>query len=262
MYAEDPVSEIIIRPQTEEEEFVRIKQTLSVLPWFKKNGFQVCLPTHKSFEALYPEAEKYFGTTYNSSFQPVDPHFPNEEYFQKLFSSEIYDPSAYAKGLARVFSGKEIFEKALRKLVVLNKNWGFKLMPKYQILLTLWGTGGSYDSANGHIIIKTTTSGNFYIDPLSTCIHEMVHIGIEENLVRKFRLTHWEKEYVVDSICAIYLKELVPGYKYQKDLWREAHPDKLDSEVEIPLPTACINEETIVHTLPEVISHYVKEHPR
>ena len=42
-----------------------------------------------------------------------------------------------------------------------------------------------------------------------TIIHEIVHIGIEEPIVRKYNLDQWQKERVVDLICKLYLKDII-----------------------------------------------------
>ena len=252
VYGEETCSEIIFRAQTQKEECDRIKYTLLKLGWYAKNGYRVILPYHESFEALYLEAKSSLsGISDGASFVKY-PYFQNEEQFWKIFYSEIYDPESYVNGVKLLSAGKEDIEKALKKFTVLQKNWGFKLMPKYQILLTLYGVGGSYEVSAGNVIVLTTPEGQLgSLGALGLPIHEMVHIGIEEDIVQKFHLTHWEKEHLVDSICALYLKNILPEYKYQKV-----------SETIVTNMATFINEETIVHNLPLAISNFVKAYPR
>ena len=41
--------------------------------------------------------------------------------------------------------------------------------------------------------MKVNKNGEFSENPSHTIIHEIIHIGIEENIVKKFKLTHIEK---------------------------------------------------------------------
>ncbi len=38
--------------------------------------------------------------------------------------------------------------------------------------------------------------------PAHTPVHELVHIGIEEIIVQRFKLSHWEKERTVDLVTS------------------------------------------------------------
>jgi hypothetical protein len=258
IYGKETLPEVICRALTKEEEFDRIKVTISELPWLKKNGYfrYVTLPQHKNFEAFYLVAEKFTCPSSDivQSGSTTIPHFSNEEHFQKIFFSEIYDSNSYSQGLKESSSSKETIEKALRKLILLKKNWGFNLMPKCQVLLTLYGVGGNYDCDTNWIFIKTTPKGiSSYNSPSTSIIHEMVHIGIEKNIVQKFKLTWMEKEHLVDMICSIYLKEFLPKYTFQTEVLKFPPPAGMCDFV---------HEESIVHNLPLAISNFVTRYPR
>lgn len=99
----------------------------------------------------------------------------------------------------------EIFKK-------LNQNWGFKVFDNYKIVLTYYGTGGSYHYKTGEIIIRhkrEVKKPYFY-----TIFHEAIHIGIEENIVRNI-IYHNNKKKVllmlsVANICqTIYNKKWI-----------------------------------------------------
>jgi hypothetical protein len=63
----------------------------------------------------------------------------------------------------------------------------------------LYGLGGRYNLSTATVTLLTT---EFLKKPASeTILHEIVHIGIEETIVNKYRLSHWEKERLVDLIC-------------------------------------------------------------
>ena len=63
--------------------------------------------------------------------------------------------------------------------------------------------------------MKTKESGKFSRVPYHTIVHEIIHIGMEESIVKKFELTHVEKEGLVDSICANYFDDLLIDYVVQ-----------------------------------------------
>jgi hypothetical protein len=91
---------------------------------------------------------------------------------------------------------------------------------------------------------ETKSSGN---NP-NTAIHEIVHLGIEENIVRKYRLTHEEKERLVDLICEMRFKKLYPENDLQK---------RGDSRID-----EFITLEALNNNLPLAVENYVKKYPR
>lgn len=132
---------------------------------------------------------------------------------------------------------------------VLKKNWGFSLLPTYEIVLTLYGPGADYDAQNGIIQLQTTPDGDFKrATNHELLFHEIVHIGVEEAIVEKYELSHWEKERLVDLICARYLNELLPEYQLQT---------RGDARID-----AFVDEWSIVHDLPAAIERFVQSYPR
>lgn len=99
-----------------------------------------------------------------------------------------------------------------------NWDWGFKEFKTYQINLTLYGPGGSYNPDEGSILIYTNPSGNFknYQNPANTIIHEIVHIGIESSIISKYDIPHALKERIVDKIVFLNFNEKLPHYKIQE----------------------------------------------
>jgi hypothetical protein len=101
-----------------------------------------------------------------------------------------------------------------------------------------------------HVEIKlgfmlTTVEGKFKINAIHNVIHEMVHLGIEDNIVKKFKLEHWEKEALVDSICILKFGSLLTNYRYQNN-----------GNTKI---REYINVET-VENVPKIIKKYVSDY--
>lgn len=131
-----------------------------------------------------------------------------------IFKKDVYDPNFFENGLKTVNKDIEFVEKAIKKMEKWG-NWGFKLFPKYEVKLTAYGPGGSYDFNHGNIIMKTKESGTFGRASYHTIVHEIIHIGIEESIVKKFALTHVEKEGLVDAICVNCFGDLLIDYRVQ-----------------------------------------------
>jgi hypothetical protein len=65
--------------------------------------------------------------------------------------------------------------------------------------------------------------------------------------VRRFALTHPEKERLVDRICIVAFPRLLPGYRAQP-----MGPPELDAFV----------DDAALHDLPAAVARYVAAHPR
>jgi hypothetical protein len=129
----------------------------------------------------------------------------------------VYERNDYLKGYQKITETIPTIEKAITILSEVQMKWNFALLPEYQIALTLYGPGGSYDPEIGRILLQTTTAGTFkgYNNPANTIIHEIIHIGIESSIVKKYNLTHTLKERIVDRIVQILFCDLLTDYRLQ-----------------------------------------------
>jgi hypothetical protein len=152
--------------------------------------------------------------------------------------SGFYDKNIYEKALQGIPEklGK-IWERLFESFLKWREIWGFRIFPKYEIRLTKFGTGGDYfpsygafdgklrpqpgkkdfpEDSRAIILLKLNDRNAFLRDPLEIIVHEIVHLGIEEPIVRRFNLTHKQKEALVDRICLLEFLNLLPNYKPQK----------------------------------------------
>jgi hypothetical protein len=91
------------------------------------------------------------------------------------------------------------------------------LFEKYKVNLTKYGPGGSYDYNTGEILQKVSEEGlTIEEDPAHNLLHEVIHMGIQENIVEKYKLYHWEKERLVDLIFVEIFGDYFSDYKLQK----------------------------------------------
>ncbi len=229
---------IIIRAQTAEEEFKYLTRTLKRMPFYRQNGYTVALPEDPVFKEIVQKSQD-------------DLRGMDQKALKLLFFDKIYDPSFFEPGIQKLEKARQTIESALPVYEELNQMWGFQLFPVYDIALTRYGPGGFYnldDPTRGKIVVQTDAMGTFRrSDPASTPIHESVHLGIEDTIVRKFNLTHEEKERMVDLMCRLKFAHILPNYKLQK-----IGDTRIDSYV---------NLDTI-NDLPGAIARYVQEFPR
>jgi len=223
-----------IRPQTVEEEFDYLWWILKEMSFFRKNNYTVELPSHPIFLKLAQKSPK-FGKI-------------NKAGLFDLFKKEIYDPSFFKKGIATLESYRPIFNKAISRFIEMNQKWGFKIFSKYSVLLTRYGPGGNYYPDEGKILTITNIDGDLKESCLGEAlIHEIIHIGIEENIINSFSLNNWEKERLVDLICKLKFKDILSGYRLQK-----MGEKKIDSYITLES----------IENLPKVIKKYVADFPR
>jgi hypothetical protein len=136
---------------------------------------------------------------------------------QKDIQTTVYDRTDYQNGYQAVADVLAIADTKGAVFQNYHEKWGFYLPPQYDIRLTLYGPGGSYDARTGTIVMLTTKEGGFKRgrNPLETILHEAVHIGIENTIVSKYGLSHWTKERIVDQFMMHHFKDVCPDYRMQ-----------------------------------------------
>lgn len=216
------------------KEFNSLWYTLKNITFYKSNGYKYNLPKNKQILDLV----KY------------SPNFTKNQKInaKKNFIKYVYNPNNYVKvtNLINTVISKFPEEEFFRTLNKHNKLWGFKLFDTYYINLTAYGTGGSYNYSNGTVTVLTDSTGKFNFNPTQTIAHEIIHIGIEENIVKKYNLTHIEKENLVDAYCLNVFNKLLPNYKVQN--FKKT-------------PLLNLTKQNFSN-LPKYIKEYVNKHPR
>jgi hypothetical protein len=218
---------LLVRCQTIDEEIRYIISLIKDKEFFRQNGYSVKLPDHTKFKEVFLRDE-----IADSDLDEL----------RQIFINEIYSPTDYEVGVRTITSCVDDLRLVWEKFEAWNNAWNFSLYPKYQILLTLYGTGGMYLPDDSKIIMMTDKNGQFQnSNPLETVIHELVHLGIEEPIVNGFDFSHWEKEKVVDLLCKHSFSSIIPNYQLQQI--DNSHLDNLISAISI-------------EHLPEVIEKY------
>lgn len=215
---------LTIRASNLSEELSYLKYVLKNKDFYDKSGYNAVYPSNKLLQN--PEIIK------------------EEKNMLEIFKNYEYNQDYYKEGISILISNKKKVENLILKLKEICNNWDFSILPEYEIILTRYGPGGSYSYNDkvGKISMLTTKEGIFKRkNPIETLIHEITHIGIEESIVKKFNLNHWEKERLVDLIVKIVFKEDLPDYYLQK-----SGSNDLDQYIDIEA----------IKNLPEVISKF------
>lgn len=218
----------------EKDAFNQLISILERMPWYKKNGYNVPIPTHEAFKDLGENPEK---------IATID-----KEKYYKIFVSGVYKPIDLIPVQACIDENAQCLRTVIERFNLLNKQWGFKIFPQYKIQLTLYSPGGRYWADLGTIELKVDQRG-LRQGTFRTIVHEMVHIGIEAIIVQKFHLSHWEKEGLVDTICSLYFSDLLPDYQMQ-------------NSGDTRIKEFITDKAMIVDDLPGTISKYILKYPR
>lgn len=221
-----PTMQLIIRPQTPQEEFEYLLYVLKRASSYKENGCTFELPGDLRFQQLTSETPTLF----------------------PIFEKEVYDQIFFQKGIQALESQREVIQQVFPVFHKWHDSWGFRFFPQYSTTLTRYGPGGSYLEDEGRIIMMTRADGSFKrSSPRHTVIHEMVHLGIEEAVVKRFGLTQMEKERLVDKICSTQFADLLRDYQLQS---------KGDSRID-----SYVTKETL-ENLPKAVGKYISAFPR
>jgi len=184
-----------------ESETQRVKEIFDNLEWLNKNNYRFLLP------------DKIANTE------------GNIELIKKLVEDE-YDPNIYEiaeKAILKSWEGnRELIGKINQKMI------GSNLLSDLTIILTRYGTQGSYMTPNSAIInISTGTPPEFLI---KTVIHESLHLMIQ-HLINKYSVEHWVKEHIVDLIMDLeyqsrFKMQPVPDWVLSIDsIFEKSYPD-------------------------------------
>ena len=187
------------------EETDYVWRTIQDIHFFEKNNYVIQLPEGSLIDQLKFRAKT--GNLSSSDYEEL-----------KLFVRDsIYKESDYQNGYNKIKTRLTLILAMIDEVTHSDFGWNFKEFDKYDIHLTLYGPGGSYNPDNGSILIFTTPQGEFknYEDPANTIIHEIVHIGIEESIITEYNVPHPLKERLVDTFVFLYFAEDLPDYKIQ-----------------------------------------------
>lgn len=225
---------LIIRPHSPAEELKYLWHVLKRIPFYQEHGYTFEIPNHRRFQELARVSPRY---------EDVD-----HEEIRKVFETEVYNSNFYIRGVEILESRRAEITSAFPKFSEMRRNWGFKIPPTYTILLTRYGPGGYFDETTGEVVMLTRDDGSSKIDLVHNVVQEMIHIGVEEDIVRKNRLTHSEKERLVDLISIKGFPDIFKGFNLQ-----QVGDSRIDTY---------ITDEATINNIPLAVKNFIKDFPR
>ncbi|MEP3211341.1 MAG: hypothetical protein ABJN95_19300 [Maribacter sp.] len=204
-YQSSGQNRITITIPTAESESHYIWRTIQDTDFFEEKKYQVSLPKAPLIAKLKRKSK--LGELSGDDYERLE----------AFIRDSVYRLADYKKGFEKIESELVLINKMINQLNRSSLNWNFKEFETYNVNLTLYGPGGSYDPSEGSILIYTTIDGGFknYVNPANTIIHEVVHIGIEESIVLANNLPHPTKERIVDTIVMLHFADFLPDYRIQ-----------------------------------------------
>lgn len=202
-----PELKLLKKVASEEEEFNILVDKITQIPYCIKNGSITELKIPMPYFRKKLE-EKLLAKVDNKKLVRLGEFSKYEEnlYFN-LFKEKYHSKETLADYKSIINNELEDFKNVIdfeKIFKTLNNNWKFKIAKEYKIILTAYGTCGSYNSTENNIIIRCTDNATPF--PISI-FHEAIHIGIEKLIIQKYKLNQMEKERIVDLICKNYIGE-------------------------------------------------------
>lgn len=189
---------ITVKANSIYEEYSHLEWLHKRKEFYNKIGHYICIPKNEYFKKLWKkDGFESFGINKNE--------FGNNIYNESLYEEDVKDTKKEIEKIDIFFDKIKDWGK-----------WGFKVFDNYQVKFSAYGTGGAYNYLNGDIIILISSLRAYKKPFLHTIIHEVIHMGIEESIVLKNNLEHWEKEALVDAICINYFSDILKDYKVQE----------------------------------------------
>jgi hypothetical protein len=189
---------------TAEKEAEFVYSLIYQIKFFDENGYNISLPDVPLINSLKSKVYKGMSLSKDDLDELIN-----------LFKNELFDEEDYKISLSVVQSAALIADQHLDIFHIYARKWDFFIPPKYNITLSLYGPGGSYNPINGNISMKITKDGTFFNEPLSVMLHEAFHIGIENRIIQKYNVPHWTKERIVDQFMYHKMRNIVPNYRMQ-----------------------------------------------
>ncbi|MDR1476653.1 MAG: hypothetical protein LBI17_00815 [Rickettsiales bacterium] len=178
------------------------------------------------------------------------------KYFER-FVGELYDQQKYDAAKDWMYIATPFVQKTFPRFRALEERWGFKIWDLYQLDADACATGGRYwyDGKNDVGGVRYGCGiGSDYTHIARTVVHEMLHLGIEQSVVRKFGLLQEEKERVVDNLCRYAMDGIIDyrrkdGTWYQEYAAKASYMDRWSAD-----PLACDMPSEIGQAMPEIIA--------
>jgi hypothetical protein len=187
-----------------EFEVNRVFNTLKKIDWYKSNNYNPKLPEFLGLLNLQNITKEQIENSILQEYHEDD-YLEAKKYIEENFEKIIKDES---------------FEQNILQTDLVLQN-------EYEIFLTKYGVGGSYNLPN-KIILNIKCFYSFGL--IKTMTHEIIHLLIEQ-FIRENKIDHWTKERLVDLLLDQFALDLnkfqnLPIDTYKIDqIFEKNYPD-------------------------------------
>ncbi|HOZ55613.1 MAG TPA: hypothetical protein PLH29_00030 [bacterium] len=197
---EQPV-EFIYGKYSIDDEFESLREVYEEMDWYKKHNYEPHLPEHSKFKEIEKISDK----------EDID-----WEKLKEIFANEIYNDN-YTHELEGIKQQESFLMEAVARLRSLKEKYNLEIFSTYEIIFKTYGMGGTYGvgADRGKVILRKNDNPDFNYG--ITCIHEMIHIGIEKSIVQEHDLSQSAKERLVDLIIREDFGDMAPTYVMQDE---------------------------------------------
>lgn len=168
-------------------EVARVLETIQLLPWYRDHKYP------DSFAKL-PE-----GITATSSAEEIEEAVSAEYVEQDFRSVEEYVRSQWGD-----------FQNGFEEMQAIKE---IRLSNSYEVSLTRYGSGGSYNADTNSLIVNIRNSSQRE-RIAGAIVHEIIHMSIQ-HLIDAHSVSHWKKEALVDYLLAhffpmLHMRQSIP----------------------------------------------------
>jgi len=171
---ENEPSELIFEYGIKEEK-ERILWTIQKSQWYEENGYHIAMPGNLEMSEALKLNNDELRELIEREYKPED-----YQQIQEKISAEWRDKLP-------------VFKVGLSKM-------GIVLDPEYKIILSKYGTGGSYNSHSRPKSVNINFMSRKIArrdDVTEILCHEIVHLCTQD-WVEKYKVPHWSKEHLID----------------------------------------------------------------
>ncbi len=165
---------------SKEREVARVLETIQWLPWYRDHKYPdnfAKLPQEITEMSSVEEIEKAVSIEYM------------EQDFRDIEEYVLSQWGGFQDGFEKMRAIKDL-----------------RLSDSYEVSLTRYGSGGSYNAARNSLIVNIRNSSQRE-RIAGTIVHEIVHMTIQY-LIDAHSVSHWRKEALVDHLFAYFFPTL------------------------------------------------------
>ena len=175
---------------SEDSELNRVEETIKRLPWYREHKYPETF-AKLPLDVAETSTEDAIVAAVSKEYEPQS-FKETEEYIQDKWSAVV-----------------DGFEE-------LRKMRGIELRDSYSVVLTKYGSGGSYNGAIGELIIRIGSQKRRE-QIVGVIVHEIVHMTIQ-HLIDMYEVSHWRKEKLVDMLVERYFPALEMSQNIPEDV--------------------------------------------